>query len=160
MFCRSKSWNPALFAFLDGGVVGPVAVFGAIGLVRGHGLAAEPERLRSRIALGPTAHAGFQILRPDPVGDARWRRLRWWRLGGLVRQRKWGNARDWFRGWICRWLGYLGLDHNASLIPQIGMNGGLPSWDRDYIAPGADIGSRYVCFQNRTFSRPALNVRS
>ncbi len=33
----------------------------------------------------------------------------------------------------------MGLDHHASLIPQIGINGGLPSWDRDYIAPGADI---------------------
>ncbi len=40
----------------------------------------------------------------------RWR-FRWWRF---VRERKWRNARDWFRERIWRRLGYLGLDHNLS----------------------------------------------
>ena len=48
-----------------------------------------------------------------------WWRFRWWRLRRFVRERNWRNDREWFRGWLCRWLGYLGLDHNTSSIPLI-----------------------------------------
>ena len=46
-----------------------------------------------------------------------WFRWRW--LRRFPRKRNWRNARDWFPGWHWRWLGYLGLDHNPSFIPQI-----------------------------------------
>ena len=57
-----------VLALLDDAHIGALAMARAIGLALDHRIAAEPERIRSRLALGPGALAGREVLEAEHLG--------------------------------------------------------------------------------------------
>ncbi len=72
-------------------------------------------RTRQR-ALRP-AHICRRPTAPRRCIHRRWR-ISWRRFGWLVRRTNWWDARDWFRRWLCRRLGYLGFGHAGSILAK------------------------------------------